>query len=73
MHYWTPVGTPVIIPYVGSHDAVTTYGSLAADGRQFFRTYDRLNAVTFVEYLKSLYRCFGKIVVIVDRAALSKS
>ena len=67
--YWTPVGTPVIVPYVGSHDTVTVYGSLAADGRQFFRTYDRFNAVTFVEYLKSLYRCFGKIVVIVDRAS----
>ena len=67
--YWTPVGTPVIIPYVGNHDAVTAYGSFAAEGRQFFRTYDRLNAATFVEYLKSLYRCFEKIVVIVDRAS----
>ena len=37
--YWTPVGTPVIVPYVGSHDTVTAYGSLTADGRQFFRTY----------------------------------
>ena len=67
--YWTPVVTPAVVPYVGSHDAVTAYGSLTADGRQFFITYDRLNAVTFVEYLKSLYRCFGKIAVIVDRTS----
>ena len=67
--YWTPAGTPVIIPYVGSHDTVTAYSSLTADGRQFFRTYDRLNAATFVEYLQSLYRCFEKIVIIVDRTS----
>ena len=67
--YWTPVGTPVIIHYVGNHDAVTAYGSFAADGIQFFRTYDRLNAATSVEYLKSLYRCFEKIVIIVDRTS----
>ena len=66
--YWTPIGTPVLVPYVGSHDTVTAYGSLAADGRQFFRTYDRFNATTFVEYLKSMHRCFGKIAVITDRA-----
>ena len=67
--YWTLVGTPVMVPYVGSHDTVTAYGSLATDGRQFFRTYDRFNAATFVEYLKSMHRCFGKIVVIADKVA----
>ena len=67
--YWTPIGTPVLVPYVGSHDTVTAYGSLVADGRQFFRTYYRLNATTFVEYLKSMHRCFGKIAVITDRAS----
>ena len=68
--YWTPVGTPVMVPYVGSHDTVTAYGSLATDGRQFFRMYDRFNATlrTFVEYLKSMHRCFGKIAVIADKA-----
>ena len=44
--YWALIGTPVIIPYVGSHDTVTVYGSLTADDKQFFRTYDRLNAAT---------------------------
>ena len=67
--YWTPIGTPVLVPYVGSHDTVTAYGSLVADGRQFFRTYYRLNATAFVEYLKSMHRCFGKIAVITDRAS----
>ena len=61
--------THVLVPYVGSHDTVAAYGSLAADGRQFFRTYDRLNATTFVEYLKSMHRCFGKIAVITDKAS----
>ena len=61
--YWTPVGTPVLVSYVGSHDTVT------ADGRQFFRTYDRFNATAFVEYLKSMHRYFGKIAVIADKAS----
>ena len=37
-------GTPVTIPYVESHDTVTAYGSLTADGRHPLRTYDRLSA-----------------------------
>ena len=65
--YWTPAGTSVRVPYVGSHDTVIVYGSLVADGRQFFRMYDRFNAATFVEYLKSMHRCFGKIAVITDK------
>ena len=42
-------------------------GSLARDGRQFFRTYDRFNALTFTLYLKEMQRHFGKAVVITDR------
>ena len=50
-------------------NAVTAYNSLTTSGRQFFKTYDRLNAATFVEYLKQfMYRYFGKITVMVDRA-----
>ena len=67
-----PVGTPIMILYVGSHDTITTYDSLATDSRQFFRMYDRFNAIMFVGYLKSMHRCFEKITVIVDRATIFK-
>ena len=56
------------MPYTGSHRKVTICGSLAPDGRQFFRTHDRFNASTFVTYPKELQRHFGKAAIIADRA-----
>ena len=61
------------MPYTGSHKKITIYGSLALDGRQFFRTYDRFNTVTFVAYLKELQKRFGKAVLICDRAPQHRS
>ena len=71
--YWSPKGGRINVPYTGSHRKVTIYGSLASDGRQFFRTYDKFNAVTFVAYLKELQRHFGKAVLICDRAPQHRS
>ena len=71
--YWSPKGGRISVPYTGSHKKVTIYGSLALDGRQFFRTYDRFNASTFVAYLKELQRHFGKAVIITDRAPQHRS
>ena len=36
---------------------------------QFFRTYDRFDAPTFVEYLKAMQKHFGKVAAVVDRAS----
>ena len=71
--YWSPKDGRINVPYTGSHRKVTIYGSLALDGRQFFRTYDRFNAVTFVAYLKELQRHFGKTVRICDRTPQHRS
>ena len=57
----------------GQAHQVTVYGSLALDGRQFFRTYDKFNAITFVAYLKELQKHFGKAVMICDRAPQHRS
>ena len=46
---------------------------IAKDGRQLFRTYDRFDAPTFIEYLKAMQRHFGKVVAVVDRASPQKS
>ena len=40
---------------------------------QFFRTYDKFNAITFVAYLKELQKHFGKAVMICDRAPQHRS
>ena len=71
--YWSPKGRRISVPYTGSHRKVTIYGSLASDCRQFFRTYDKFNAVTFVAYLKELQRHFGKAVLICDLAPQHRS
>ena len=67
--YWSPQGEPITVPYTGSHRKIAVYGATAKDGRQFFRTYDRFNAPTFVKYLNAMQRHFGKVAVVMDRAS----
>ena len=67
--YWPLRGKRIAVPYTGSHKKVTVYGAIAKDGKQFFRTYDRFDAPTFIEYLKAMQRHFGKVVAVVDRAS----
>ena len=38
--YWSPKGRRISVPCTENHRRGTIYGSLALDGRQFFRTYD---------------------------------
>ena len=71
--YWSPVGNPVGIPYTGSHKRITADGSITANGRQFFRTYEKFDAPTFVRYLKEMQRHFGKMAVVADRAPPHKA
>ena len=67
--YWSPVGSPVTVSYTGSHRKIAVYGSVARDGRQFFRTYDRFDSETFAKHLKDLQAHFGRVAVITDRAS----
>lgn len=67
--YWSPAGRPIAYPYIGKHRRIAVYGSVTADGRQLFRTYDRFNSDTIEEYLLEMHRHFGKVVVITDRAS----
>ncbi len=71
--YWSLVGHPISVPYTGSHKRIVAYGSIARDGRQFFRTYEKFNGPTFVRHLKDLHRHFGKVVVTADRAPQHRS
>ena len=64
--YWSPVGSPVTVPYTGSHRKIAVYGSVARDGKQFFRTYARFDSETFAKYLKDLQGHFGRVAVITE-------
>ena len=48
-------------------------GSAEDTHQQFFRTYDRFNALTFVAHLKEPQKHFGKAVLICDRAPQHRS
>ena len=67
--YWSLRGKRIAVPYTGSHKKVAVYGAIAKDSRQFFRTYDRFDAPTFVEYLKAMQGHFGRVAAVVDRAS----
>ena len=71
--YWSPVGHSISVPYTGSHKRIVAYGSISRDGRQLFRTYEKFDGFTFVQYLKDLHRHFGKVVVTADRAPQHRS
>ena len=71
--YWSPKGQRISAPYTGSHKKITMHGALARDGRQFFRAYERFDALTFVAYLKEMQQHFGKVAVMTDRAPQHRS
>jgi len=71
--YWAPRGRRIHVPYTGSHKKITVYGSLARDGRQFFRTYERFDTPAFIMYLRELQKHFGKVAMITDRAPPHRS
>ena len=71
--YWSPKGESIVMTYRGRHGKIVACGSIATDGRQFFRTYDRFGKETVLRYLKDLVRHFGKATVIMDNAPQHKA
>ena len=71
--YWSKVGEPIVATYKGSHSKVVAFGSITHDGRHLFRTYDKFNKDTVLNYLKKLKNHFGKIVIVMDRAPQHKA
>lgn len=71
--YWSPKGEPIVTTYNGRHEKMVAYGSMATDGRRFFRTYERFNKETVLQYLGELERHFGKVAIIMDNAPQHKA
>ena len=61
--YWTKTTT---IPYTGNHSKAVVYGAFSSDGSQMFQIIDSMTGEAFVQFLKDLYKRFGKIAVMVD-------
>ena len=71
--YWSPKGQPIVTTYKGRHGRVVAYGSIATDGRQFIRTYEKFDKETVLRYLKELAGHFGKVAIIMDNAPQHKA
>jgi len=52
--YRSPVGAPVTVPHDGRQFRRVAYGAITADGRRFFRTYDRSGGKMFLRYLREM-------------------
>jgi len=66
--YWSPVGEPVTVPYDGRRPKTAACGAMTADGRRFFRTYDRSGGRTFLRYLMEMCGHYGRVLVVMDGA-----
>ena len=71
--YWSPIGTKIYLPYIGSHKFFTAYGGITRDGRKTFMTCDRFNADTCIEYFDLLRRKYGKVAIVLDGASVHRS
>ena len=76
--YWSDVGVPVKVPYVGDHDKVTALGITTEpdkDGRarRCHVTAKSANTESFIDLLDKAFKAFGPLVVIVDRAGWHNS
>lgn len=57
----------------GSTRKTCVYGTLADDGSQCFRQYERCNTVSFIDFLKELLRHHRKLILFLDRAPWHRS
>ena len=44
------------------------YGMAIHDNQSFFKSYEKFNTISFLDYLKAAHKKFGKIFVIINRA-----
>ncbi len=67
--YWVDVNERMIIRWRGSHKRFLVYGMVSDANQSFFRSCEKFNSISFVDYLKKAQKKFGKIFVIVERAS----
>lgn len=76
--YWSKVGKPVKVPYVGDHDkfaalGITTEPDKKGRARRCHVTAEKANTKSFINLLDKAFKEFGRLVVITDRAGWHNS
>ncbi len=67
--YWVDANKRMIVLWYGTHRGFVVYGMISDENQSFFRSYEKFNSISFVDYLKKAQKKFGKIFVIVERAS----
>jgi hypothetical protein len=65
---WAAKGIRPVRIVSGYHGKTVVFGAISLDGRQFFRQYDVFNGETFLDYIKKIYRHYGKLYLFMGRA-----
>ena len=76
--YWSDVGVPVKVPYVGDHDkiaalGITTEPDKNGRARRCHVTSESADTESFIDLLAKAFKEIGPLVVIVDRAGWHSS
>ena len=76
--YWSDIGVPVKVPYVGDHDkfsalGITTEPDRHGRARRCHVAAEKANTASFINLLDNALKAFGPLVVIVDRAGWHNS
>ena len=76
--YWSKVGVPVKVPYIGDHDkfvslGITTEPNKKGRARRCHVTAEKANTASFINLLDKAFKEFGRLVVIVDRVGWHNS
>ena len=58
-----------VYTYNGSHTKTIVFGFITSDGGGFFKRYAAFTKDEFVDFLKAAHGWFGKIIMVLDRAA----
>ncbi len=53
----------------GDHRKFIAYRMVSVSGERFFRSYDKLDGLTFLRYIKDVIAKYDRILIIAGRAA----
>ena len=71
-HGWYPKGKEITTPINYTREKFCSFGALGAS-RFHYRFYDKANSDSFIDFLRSLEKKYGKVLLFADNVAYHKS
>ncbi len=66
---WIEEGKRPVVRITGSHKYACLFGAISIEGKQLFRQYDKFNADTFLDFIKTIHSKFPKCYLFLDKAS----